>query len=308
MKRRDNQSSAGQPETEAVQTALASLDWAVTRGSAGRIAHNFEVRRTRRRRRVLAGATLLSGALIAGTLVWSPWTRTVALREAAPPAGSSIVVSPQTESLPDGSVVELKPGARFRVEFEPAMRRVVLEAGEAHFAVCHEAARQFVVAAGAVEVRAVGTAFAVDYAQRSVAVLVTEGRVAVVGPADPQSGGAAERPTELVEAGQRAVVELGDAERGAAAKVLVTAETAAAERLAWRLRRLEFSNTRLAQAIPAFNRHAGTRLSLDPTLGALRVSGSLRADDLDALLLLLRSDFGIVTEPQPDGTVALRRP
>jgi ferric-dicitrate binding protein FerR (iron transport regulator) len=38
------------------------------------------------------------------------------------------------------------------------------------------------------------------------------------------------------------------------------------------------------------------------------VSGSLRADDLDALLLLLRSDFGIVTEPQPDGTVALRRP
>jgi transmembrane sensor len=214
MKRRDNQSSAGQSETEAVQTALTSLDWAVARGSAGRIAHNLEVRLKHRRRRVLVGATLLSGALIAGTLVWSPWTRPVARLGAAPPARSSIVVAPRTESLPDGSVVELKPGARFRVEFAPAMRRVVLEAGEAHFAVRKETARPFVVAAGAVEVRAVGTAFAVDYARRSVAVLVTEGRVAVVGHADPQSGGAAERPTELVEAGQRAVVELGDAERG----------------------------------------------------------------------------------------------
>ena len=81
----------------------------------------------------------------------------------------------------------------------------------------------------------------------------------------------------------------------------------AVDRLNWRMRRLEFSGTPLAEAIPRFNRHAGTRFSLDPALGTLRLSGALRVDDLDALLLLLRSEFDIVANPQTDGSITLRR-
>ena len=51
--------------------------------------------------------------------------------------------------------------------------------GEAHFVVAADASRPFVVSAGAVSVRAVGTEFVVRYSAREIGVLVTEGRVAV---------------------------------------------------------------------------------------------------------------------------------
>ena len=70
----------------------------------------------------------------------------------------------------------------------------------------------FIVNAGGVEVRAVGTAFNVNLQSKSVAVLVTEGKVAVE-RVDPNtlSGGAQVEPLEtnplphLLHAGERTV-------------------------------------------------------------------------------------------------------
>ena len=82
---------------------------------------------------------------------------------------------------------------------------------------------------------------------------------------------------------------------------------AVAERLAWRVPRLEFSGTPLAQAIPLFNRHAGVRLVLDDAaLGTLELSGVVRADNTDSLLRLLEGEFGITAEKRGED-VLLRK-
>jgi ferric-dicitrate binding protein FerR (iron transport regulator) len=96
-----------------------------------------------------------------------------------PTAGSTVVRRPDVQKLPDGTRVELNAGTEFVVEFTPGVRAVRLVRGEALFAVPKNPARPFVVGAGAVSVRAVGTAFAVRHGAAVVGVLVTEGRIAV---------------------------------------------------------------------------------------------------------------------------------
>jgi len=285
-----------------VETALHTLDRAVAAGSAGRIARNLELRRAQRSRRRRAALSVLAASVLVGSFaLW--FARAPASAPLAASSSSAVVVAPVTQTLPDGSAVELKAGAEFTVEFGVTERRVVLRAGEAHFAVKKDPSRPFVVAAGGVEVRAVGTAFSVDFASRAVAVLVTEGRVAITAPAVAAAPGR----SGLLDAGQRTVVAIGAAADAAPLQIARVTPAETVDLLAWRLRRLEFSATPLAEAIPMFNRHAGTRLALDPALGALRLSGALRADDLDALLLLLHGEFGIGTELQEDGTLLLRR-
>jgi len=56
---------------------------------------------------------------------------------------------------------------------------VRLVRGEAHFTVAKNPARPFIVEAGGVAVRAVGTAFDVRHADGAIEVLVTEGKVHV---------------------------------------------------------------------------------------------------------------------------------
>ena len=65
--------------------------------------------------------------------------------------------------LDDGSTLELNAASAVRVQFTAAERHVKLESGEAHFAVAHDTARPFIVSAGGIAVRAVGTAFTVRY-------------------------------------------------------------------------------------------------------------------------------------------------
>ena len=82
-----------------------------------------------------------------------------------------------------------------------------------------------------------------------------------------------------------------------------------AQRLAWRVPRLEFNDTPLREAVELFNRHGDVRLSLAaPALGELRVSGTVRADNTSALLQLLRADYGVEAQRLGNGEFVLRRP
>ncbi len=225
-------------------------------------------------------------------------------RVALPDSSSKLIVSaPVRRELPDGSVVELKPGAEISVEFTPALRRVVLRTGEAHFTVAKNPARPFVVAFGGVEVRAVGTAFSVRAGVRAVDVLVTEGRVAVDHAADHA----------LVSAGELAVVTLTASTTTSAIQVASVAAPEQGQRLAWRVPKLDFSGTPLGDVISQFNLHARLtgstmpRLELAPGLERLQVSGTLRANDVASLLLLLKNEFAIVAAPTADGALALVR-
>lgn len=196
-----------------------------------------------------------------------------------------------------------------RVEFSPAVRRVTILRGEAHFEVAHDTARPFVVVAGEVSVRAVGTAFSVRLAPRDVNVLVTDGRVAVDrATVDPVAAPA--QPLAFVSKGARVAVDAADLIPSAPAPVVVEVSAPElAERLAWRVPRLEFNDTPLREAVELFNRHGNVHLSLaSPALGELRVSGFVRADNAPALLQLLRADYGVEAQRLGDRAFRLSRP
>ena len=285
-------------EPSPVATGLEALSWAVSSGAAGEVVRHVEARRRRRVRRRIAGVAGIACLGLVGAWLFPQAAATLAVPPIA--ALSTVVVTPETRTLADGSIVELRPGAEIRVEYGPSSRRVVLRAGEVHFQVTKDTARPFVVVASGVEVRAVGTAFSVDLGKRAVDVLVTEGRVAVTSPPATVEATPA---VAMVDAGQGTTVSL---EVAGAAAVRSVPSGERRERLNWRVPLLEFSGTPLAEAIPMFNRHGRRHLVLDPTLGRLQLSGTLRADDTDSLFILLRNEFGIIAVPGRNGRTELR--
>lgn len=263
----------------------------------------LEARRARRRRLVAAGG-IAAGLLVLGLVVPVRWGG-----DGGRTASTASVSLPERQTLPDGSVIELRAGAKITAAFAAegaGVRRVILERGEAHFSVRANSARPFVVQAGGVEVRAVGTAFSVAFGPSQVAVLVTAGRVAVEHAPLVPADSAQPDVVATVDAGRGLLVALESSPARPPAPIALAAEEVA-ERLSWRAPRIRFSNTPLVEAVQVFNRHSAARLVLDPELGGLRIGGSVRADNTDSFLLLLSAEFGITPEDGADGTVRLRR-
>ena len=206
----------------------------------------------------------------------------------------------QSRALDDGSVVELNGGAQIEVRFTLEERRVRLVRGEAHFQVAKNPLRPFVVEAGGVAVRAVGTAFDVLLRGQDVEVLVTEGRVRV----DPPAASVAASSAPDVSAGQRVVVALTG---GQAPVVTVVSDEEIARRLAWQPRLLDFSAAPLADVAAEFNRRNRTQLVLaDPALREMPIVASFRSDNLDGFVRMLELSAGVTAERTGD-TVVLRR-
>lgn len=301
--------SSHPPGSPAGDAAPTLFDWPRQTGMWDTVLHAMDaklVRRRRRRRQLRATAGIM--LVFAVGLAWQ--MRTELVQDAAVPSSSAIVSVPVQRILPDGSVVELKEGAEIFVDYSSAFRRVVLRRGEAHFDVAKDPAREFVVQAGRVDVRAVGTAFVVGVGDTAIDVLVTEGRVAVArtagAPAASSTATAPEVPT-LVGAGYRLIVEPGTSRRVPAPVALSNAEID--ERLTWRIPRLQFAGTSLTEALPMINRHSPVRLTLaDAGLGSVRLSGMLRADNTEALLALLEVDHGIKAERRGENEIVLRKP
>ena len=227
------------------------------------------------------------------------------------PRRAIIHPGPERQTLADGSLVELNAGAHIEVQFTADERRVRLVRGEAHFAVAKHSARPFVVDAGAVAVRAVGTAFSVSLQSAEVSVLVTEGEVGVLAPPPPVGAqrppSAAESPTFLT-AGQQAIVALHPpvATTVPAATVRINDVTPAQiERaLAWQGLRLEFQEMPLGDVVAEFNRYNRRKLSVrDRATAAIVVGGSFRADNSDAFVRLLESSFGVTARSEGDEIV-----
>lgn len=300
------------PRRSAADTGLEALAWAVSSGASEKVVQNLQTMSRRRLRRKIAAASAAAMLLICG-MAWQLWLRPSA--PTLPTPSSALVTAPVRQVLPDGSIVDLKDGAAIQTEFTPEFRRVALQNGEAHFQVTKNRARPFIVVAGGIEVRAVGTAFSVDRGSRTVEVLVTEGRVTVDKPVGGGTSGQpynfpAEAPAlqtiATLDAGKRVVIEI--AAQGASPTVLAVSAVEQKDRLSWRVPRLEFSGMALRDAIPMFNKAGGTHFVLNPSLGDLQMSGVLRADDVDSLLMLLKNEFGIDAVRLADGEILLSRP
>ncbi|MDP3073673.1 MAG: FecR domain-containing protein [Opitutaceae bacterium] len=283
-------------------------------GHGANLVHEVRRRVARRRRRRTGAALAAAAVLMATGFVWRRSSPSVAplASSFAPTAAVSL---PETRILPDGTKVELRPDADFVVEFTRAVRRVALRKGEAHFDVTKDPDRPFVVAVSGMEVRAVGTAFAVGLDQTAVTVLVTEGRVKVDRPAGPAGAtvpSGAPPPAEAlpltlgsVDAGNRLVVGFSSA--SAAPTIGPISSREMAERLAWRAPRLEFTGARLADAVALFNRYNAVQLVIDdPSIADLEVSGFFRSDNLATFLHLLEQGLGVASEARGD-IVGLRK-
>ena len=238
--------------------------------------------------------------------------------------------------LEDGSTVDLNRGAEVEITYTAERRDIRLVRGEANFAVAKNLARPFIVNAGGVEVRAVGTAFNVNLRTQVVEVLVTEGRVAVgsqlptsnaqhpalnpqqpldrqvslpgdgqdkhwVGSSQQQRGF---RSQVFLDAGERTVVDL-------AAPMEPKIESVPPEEmtrvLAWQPRQLEFNDTPLAQVVAEFN--AGNRVKMvvdDAQLASVPVGASLRSDNVEGFIRLLEASFHVKAERRSDGVIVLR--
>lgn len=251
-------------------------------------------RRKRRRSGVIAVAMML---LIAGGMTW--WSVD---RSMDPPARQrAVVLSPAQETLVDGSLVELKTGAQIAVQFTPKVRRVLLRGGEAHFQVTKDPNRPFVVVAGQLEVRAVGTGFLVQLSRETVEVLVTEGKVAVevAGPDRVELSSAVvpeKRPALALEAGHRTVLDRS-AEQLTMPQVVSVSAPEMAERLGWRTRRFEFTGAPLSEAVALLNRYNDVQFVIaDTTLANECISGIFRADNVEGFVHMLASGLPVVIE------------
>lgn len=287
----------------------AALDWALREGISDRVlGETANVVRNQRRRRVRVWSTI--GACVLAFGVSLSWWQGGLRDLAGVGNASAVVVSiPITRNLEDGSVVELAEHAEIQVEFTPHVRRIFLKRGEAHFSVASNPSRPFIVSAGGVEARAIGTAFAVQLGQNSVEVLVTHGKVevqqtpspSVVSPEFPEV-----RPVAQVDAGYRVVVDRQPSQTPIPIQPVSSDE--AESRLAWRIPRVDLSGTPLSALLPVFNQHGSQQLALaDPSLGQLEISGVLRADNESSLLRLLDLEFGIKSR-QEGQRIILYRP
>lgn len=245
-------------------------------------------------RRTIAFGSLAAAALVVGLFIWS---RPLPADPALVAFRLSATTKPRLVTLSDGTVVQLNTGGAVVEEFTADTRHVTLTRGEAHFAVTKNPARPFIVQAGSLQVRAVGTAFNINLQSAAVDVIVTEGRVQL-------TTGTPDAPA--LNAGERATLR-----RAAAGPTLVVARIGAAaitQTLAWREPLMRLGGASLAELAAEFERATGRRLVLaDPTLAELRFGGRFRADDIDGFTHLLATTLDLDVERAADGTIVLRK-
>ncbi|SFJ65419.1 FecR family protein [Caulobacter sp. UNC279MFTsu5.1] len=192
--------------------------------------------------------------------------------------------------LEDGSAVAINTASQVEVAFRREQRTVRLRTGEAWFQVARDVQRPFVVEAGAVRVRAVGTAFSVRRRLDGADVLVTEGVVEV------WAEGSTRAPARL-KAGQGAFVANGVGLREAT-------PAAVDRKLEWRYGKIDLAGETLRDAVADFNRYNDRKLVIaDPTIADERFYGVFNTGGPEAFATAVGASLGVEVEVRGDEIV-----
>jgi transmembrane sensor len=259
------------------------------RGAAPPAWQEAEARRSKResRRALLAGAgaALAAAAVVGGAVLIR--------REDQFRTGVGEI---RRVPLQDGSAVAINTASAVAVAFRREQRTVRLQEGEAWFQVAHDVQRPFVVEAGAVRVRAVGTAFSVRRRPDGADILVTEGVV------EAWVDGAARGPTRL-KAGQSAFVD-----NSAAVHEAVAAPAIVDRKLEWRYGKIDLAGETLREAVTDFNRYNARKLVIaDPSIADERLYGVFNTDGPDAFAAAVRASLGVEIEVRNSEIILGRR-
>ncbi|MEP7246335.1 MAG: FecR domain-containing protein [Gammaproteobacteria bacterium] len=218
--------------------------------------------------------------------------------------------------LADGSRVDMAGDSKLTVSLTKRARDIELQQGEAYFSVAHDKARPFVVHAGAVHVRAVGTRFDVRTAVDRVVVAVEEGVVVVEPPperadsigkalaslnASTGADRSAERLRPLhVRAGEEVAVGVPTHEL----QMMPIEPTAVAS---WREGRLRFAREPLRSVLASIRAASGQEIELaSPELGDLRFTGTVFSTRVEAWVHGLPAVFPVTVSQ--DGAVIVIAP
>ncbi|MBB3953783.1 FecR family protein [Novosphingobium sediminicola] len=236
-----------------------------------------------RRRRFLAAAAAGVAAMVGAARFWprgqSFATRTGEIRRVP---------------LNDGSVMMINSGSELAVEMSAHARNIELARGEAWFQVAKDATRPFVVAAGDVRAKAVGTAFAVRLREGGVEVNVTEGVVQTWGMGHDSA------PTRLT-AGERVLVT-----QNAVVFLDRGGDGSTEQALAWRNGMIDLSGHTLAEAAAEFNRYNTLQIVVnDPRVAGERMAGIFRIDDPRGFIAALRDGFALQVDNSQPGEVRI---
>ena len=171
--------------------------------------------------------------------------------------------------LSDGSIVTLNTNSRISVKYTEEQREIHLVQGEALFDVAKNKKRPFIVLAGDMQVRAVGTSFTVSMLpQRPIQVLVKEGVVEL----NRISNG---KTTPVRVSANTEALALRDVPIVAAGVPKVKIE----RDLAWKFGQIAFDNQTLRDAAQEFARYSDVRIVIDPTVANRTVTGLFASND-----------------------------
>jgi transmembrane sensor len=194
-------------------------------------------------------------------------------------------------ALSDGSRMVLNTASQATVRFDKTRREIELATGEGLFQVTKDPSRPFVVRAGFVSVRAVGTVFAVRTVDQRVDVTVTEGVVELV---DESRSGA--RFSRRVAANERATVM-----ETSQVQVQSIPHDEAERRLAWRDGMVDFAGEPLVTAVEEINRHNHRQIVVDDlSLASRPVVGLFRATDPANFAATVAAALGAQSVDQAD--------
>jgi transmembrane sensor len=210
-----------------------------------------------RRRAILAGG---AGAAAIAACGLGFWFR--AREEVSTPIGEIRQVP-----LADGSLMNVNTDSSVQVTLESSLRQINLDKGEVWFQVAKDKERPFVVSAGPVRVRAVGTAFSIRRREEGADVLVTEGIVETWSQ-DDQS-----RRTRL-KAGSKVFVS-----DNFGPEKVIAAGPDIQRTLAWRNGEIALDGQSLEEAAVEFNRYNEQKLIIDPGLADEGLTGWFRTNE-----------------------------
>jgi transmembrane sensor len=189
--------------------------------------------------------------------------------------------------LADGSHAAINTQSVLEVVMKATERDIRLTQGEAWFEVAKDPTRPFVVHAGRVRIRAIGTAFSVRRRDDGAEVLVTEGTV------ETWVEGHEAQQTRLT-AGSKAF--MGDTR----SPQPITAAAAIDRSLAWRDGQIVLEGETLADAAVEFNRYNAQKLVIeDPTLAQEKLVGQFRMADPTAFAHAVASTLGATVVADP---------
>jgi transmembrane sensor len=254
-----------------------------------------------------AAAAACTAIVLAGG--WAVWTYGYAASRVKTTVGEQ-----RSVTLPDGSVVQLNTQSELFFDFSAQERQILLKRGEAQFIVAKDSSRPFVVKTSDASVRAIGTIFNVQVADRQTAVAVIEGRVEVSGHARSTGSTVSDEPQQVsaswnddatlrsvsmrsvqLQAGQKAAIT-------GSGNIIPDGGPPLERVTAWPQRRLLFDDESLATVVAEFNRYGRSSLRIaDSRIAGVRITGSFATYDLPSLITYLEKYHRIVARTDANG-------